>query len=275
MDVTRPLPSYHTRLARAEITLHHQRIPYQVIRSTRARHVRLRMSPADGLTVVVPPGVHPREVPPLLEGKAAWILKQWARIRTALAPRSPGLRPGDLLLYQGRIHRLRVQTRPPGPGSAPGSAAAPPAVPVIRRNQDAIEIWAGPSPTGEELHRHLLTWYRQEARRIIPARTEALAAQLGYRFGRITIRDQKTRWGSCSSRGNLNFNWRLIMTPPAVLDYVIIHELCHLRELNHSPLFWNLVAQACPPYQTHRLWLRQHGPRLTVPYLPPEGPPDM
>ena len=82
--------------------------------------------------------------------------------------------------------------------------------------------------------------------------------------GRIAIRDQKSRWGSCSRKGNLNFNWKLIMAPPPALDYVVIHELCHLHEFNHSPRFWQLVAAQMPEYESWKKWLKQHGPELTL-----------
>lgn len=82
--------------------------------------------------------------------------------------------------------------------------------------------------------------------------------RIGRTSGRITIRDQKSRWGSCSNRGNLNFNWKLIMAPPEVLDYVVIHELCHLHEFNHSPRFWQLVRAQMPDYEAWKKWLKDH-----------------
>ena len=97
---------------------------------------------------------------------------------------------------------------------------------------------------------------REGAREIISARAAHWAAALGVKYNRIAIKSQRTLWGSCSRRGNLNFNWRLAAAPPEALDYVVIHELCHLRELNHSRKFWAHVAAACPDYKQHRRWLR-------------------
>jgi len=88
------------------------------------------------------------------------------------------------------------------------------------------------------------------------------AAILGVIYSRLTIRDGRSRWGSCSSLGGLNFSWRLILAPPEILDYVVIHELAHLRELNHSPRFWAIVAAHCPAYRTHQRWLKEHGAAL-------------
>ena len=92
----------------------------------------------------------------------------------------------------------------------------------------------------------------------IRERVSFYAPRVGRIPGRITIREQKTRWGSCSSRGNLNFNWKLIMAPPQVLDYVVIHELCHLHEFNHSPRFWSLVERQMPDYEVWKKWLKLH-----------------
>ena len=90
------------------------------------------------------------------------------------------------------------------------------------------------------------------------------ASRLGVEFGRVAIRDQKSRWGSCSAKHNLNFNWKLIMAPPEALDYVVIHELCHLIEFNHSPRFWRLVEEQMPEYEAWKKWLKAHGAELGV-----------
>ena len=88
------------------------------------------------------------------------------------------------------------------------------------------------------------------------------APKIGVKYGRVAIKDQKTRWGSCSSKGNLNFNRRLAAAPGPVKDYVVIHELCHLIEMNHSKKFWNEVSRFCPDHRDHRKWLRMHGREL-------------
>ena len=99
----------------------------------------------------------------------------------------------------------------------------------------------------------------EEAIAVIPDKVAYYAQKLGVTYGRITIRNQKSRWGSCSAKGNLNFNCLLMLAPEAVLDYVIVHELCHRKEMNHSARFWNLVEQVLPDYKEQRIWLKTHG----------------
>ncbi len=98
-----------------------------------------------------------------------------------------------------------------------------------------------------------------QAQEVIPGRVAYFAGKMGVTYGKITIRNQKTRWGSCSSKGNLNFNCLLMLVPPGVLDYVVVHELCHRKEMNHSSRFWREVAQVLPDYQEQEMWLKEHG----------------
>ena len=98
-----------------------------------------------------------------------------------------------------------------------------------------------------------------QAKEYLPKRVAYYAARMGLSYGRITIRNQKTRWGSCSSKGNLNFNCLLMLTPPEVIDYVIVHELCHLIEMNHSPAFWHEVEKVLPDYRDRVKWLKTQG----------------
>ena len=100
------------------------------------------------------------------------------------------------------------------------------------------------------------------ARAVLPERVRFFAQQMGVSYGRITIRSQHTRWGSCSPKGNLNFNCLLMLAPTEVRDYVVIHELCHRKEMNHSPAFWTEVEKFCPDYRTHRKWLKDNGASL-------------
>jgi predicted metal-dependent hydrolase len=107
-------------------------------------------------------------------------------------------------------------------------------------------------------------WYRRAARAEIGPRAERAAAAVGARVTGLSIRAQRTRWGSCSATGALSFNWRLLLAPEAVLDYVIWHEACHLRVHDHSKRFWALVERHCPDWRDHARWLRHHGSELVI-----------
>ena len=104
--------------------------------------------------------------------------------------------------------------------------------------------------------------WRQRAEAELPPRLQAFAASFGLAVEKVTVRNQRTRWGSCGRDGHITLNWRLMLMPDRVRDYVLIHELMHLRRLDHSPEYWRLVAAACPDYREARQWLRAHGPGL-------------
>ena len=106
--------------------------------------------------------------------------------------------------------------------------------------------------------------YIAAAKEYFPKRVNYFIQFTGGSYNRITIRDQKTRWGSCSAKGTLSFNWRLMLAPPAILDYVVVHELCHLSYMNHSAAFWKKVESVYPDYRTARKWLKDHGNELIL-----------
>ena len=124
----------------------------------------------------------------------------------------------------------------------------------MREKTDEIRL-AEQNPLSPEDIRRLA----EQALRELPPRIAAYAGQMGVTYGRVTIRNQKTRWGSCSSKGNLNFNCLLMLTPREVQDYVIVHELSHRKEMNHSPKFWEVVEEVLPDYKKRRKWLRENG----------------
>lgn len=125
----------------------------------------------------------------------------------------------------------------------------------VARVQSARASAGTLSPLTDEELRQL----SHQAAQYIPPCVALYAERIGVSYGRITIRHQRTRWGSCSTKGNLNFNCLLMLTPPEVIDYVIVHELCHRREMNHSARFWALVASILPDYTEQKRWLREHG----------------
>ena len=111
------------------------------------------------------------------------------------------------------------------------------------------------------------SYYMESARKIFKRKTAAYARKMDVTYGRITIREQKTRWGSCTSEGNLNFNWRLIFAPEEVVDYIVVHELAHRKEMNHSRAFYDVVASVLPDYKVQEKWLKENGEKCFIRYL--------
>ena len=217
--------------------------------SARARRGRLVMRAADLVELVVPVGTSERTVRRSVDERLGWIDRQARRLRAHAARPGLGLEREGVVWLGGRplpVRRLE---------SGAARAELVDGALVVRGPAD------GRSAAVER-------WYRREARRTIGAGVAREAARLGISAqGPLSIRDPRTRWASCSAVGALSFSWRLLLAPPEVLDYVVVHELCHRRELNHSARFWRLVAAACPDYRRHAAWLREHGEELHA-YVP-------
>lgn len=233
-----------------EASIDGRAITYTVKRSLRAKHVRLEVRPQTGLTVVVPHSYKIEQLPGLLKSKERWITNNLARCsHSQYLSAQKELRSGDTIPYLGRDLELVKGKNHSGIGSV-----------TIEGNTLAVS--PGLFKNGI-LELALEQWYRTEAAKLINNRADKLSSQMGINYKRIVIRGQKTRWGSCSHRKNLNFNWKLIMAPESVIDYVIIHELTHLKEMSHSKRFWELVSQYCPRWREYKKWLKQHEADLT------------
>ena len=132
----------------------------------------------------------------------------------------------------------------------------------IQKHLEIAEQRKREAPPVSLLSRQEMDELFQEALDVLPQKVRVFARKMGLSYGRITIRNQKTRWGSCSQKGNLNFNCLLMLTPPEIQDYVVVHELCHLKEMNHSERFWNEVGKVLPDYRQREKWLKENGPQL-------------
>lgn len=225
-------------------------VPYVVKRSFRAKHARLEMRVGTGLSVVIPDSYKINNIPDLLRKKERWILDNLVKYVKG-HPITEGKEPksGNSIPYLGRY--LKVVTR-----HNPGTAVSV----RLEKNRLLVDL---DSQNGR-LNLVLEWWYRQQAEKLIKKRVDELCPQLGITYGRLTVRGAKTRWGSCSQKGNINFNWKLMMAPEPVIDYVIVHELVHLKEMNHSKNFWKLVAEHCPQWRKHRKWLKDHEAELST-----------
>lgn len=214
---------------------------YRVRRSDRARRVRVLVDPARGVEVVLPRRAPEREAAAAIRELRPWIERRMAelrRTRELVAARGPSVPYlGETLALVAEPGRTRVH----------------------RRGESLLV------PGGDEDHRPALErWFRRRARAEIAPRLDAATAAVGSAYAGLTIRGQRTRWASCSSTGAMSFNWRLLLAPAPVLDYVVWHEVCHLEVMDHSPRFWALLAERCPDYRIHAGWLRRHGATLVL-----------
>jgi predicted metal-dependent hydrolase len=226
-------------------------VAYTIRRSRRAKRIQMRFVPGQGFEVVLPARAPMREVEPFVRGAVDWMRRTLATMTEVGVAAALG--NGSATPYLGE--RLRIQQTS---GTRDTVQRVGDTLVVTLRHSGAISVNAA-----------VEAWYRVEARRVLAQRAAAHAATLGVDIGRVTIKDTRSRWGSCSNKGNLNFSWRLLLAPYAVMDYVAAHEVAHLREPNHSPRFWALVESLCPDYRTHRAWLREHGRELTAWPNPP------
>lgn len=139
---------------------------------------------------------------------------------------------------------------------------------AMQEKMEKLSQQNGNSHLSESQKEALEKQYRSLARECITRRASYYAAQLGVTYSSIRIAEQKTRWGSCSSRGTLSFHWRLVLAPPAVMDYVVVHEVCHLIHMDHSPDFWAEVESLMPDYKVYKIWLKKNGLVLSQAYEP-------
>ncbi len=211
----------------------------QVRRSDRARHLSLRIEPSmDGVELVLPRRVAFREGVAFVRSHRVWI-----QARLAELPERTAFANGTRFPLLGSP--VTIRHRPEVRGA-------------VWREGDELHV----TGYAEHLPRRVQDWLRREARDQINWRARDRATQIGRSVGRITIRDTRSRWGSCAPNGNLSFSWRLVLAPEDVLDYLVAHEVAHLVEANHGPEFWALVESLCGQTATARAWLRRHGATL-------------
>src|SRR3954470_8603230 len=225
-------------------------IDYPIRRSDRARRARINVS-ADGVEVVVPRRMALRQVVPFVEEKRPWIERTLRRIRAAEEAAAGRLAGGGAVPYLGRSLELRVRVEP---GRVRSHVAL---------RGDSLHVAVG-EPGADAVRDALEAWYRRRARIEVAPRLDAACARAGTAYFRLSIRAQRTRWASCSSTGAMSFNWRLLLAPPEILDYVVEHEVAHLEVLDHSPRFWRLLGSRSPAYREHERWLRRNGPALRL-----------
>jgi predicted metal-dependent hydrolase len=215
-------------------------LPYRIRRSDRARRIRVSVDARGEVEVVLPRRSPERAAAAAVVELRPWIERRRAEASAVLAQIAGR---GNAVPYLGRELELCPQA---------GRLR-------VHRRGDALLV-----PGDDRAPAAIERWYRRAAEGEIAPRLDGAVAALGARYTRLTIRNQRTRWGSCSSTGAMSFNWRLLLAPEPVLDYVIWHEACHLRVMDHSTAFWSLVGRHCPDYEDHWRWLRRHGTTLVL-----------
>ena len=213
-------------------------VPISVRRSARARRIGLRVDGMGGVELVVPRRVAMADAERFLESEADWVLAKLA----AIPPCVP-FAHGAVIPVLGRDRRI---------------VHLPLFPPEMRDEGDELVV-GGPE---DDIAATVKAWLIALAREVLPREARAKAGALDLPVAGVTVRDQRTRWGSCSVRGRLSLSWRLVLAPPDVRDYVVAHEVAHLKEMNHGPNFWALVEWLCPDHARPRRWLREHANSL-------------
>ncbi len=211
-------------------------IPVRLRKNQRARRLTLRVSSVDGaVTLTMPPKTHRRQAQKFLEQQEGWI-----RQRLATTPKRVVVQAGIEMVLQDEPLTLT-------PHSGARVVLAPGKLMI---------------PQGKHPGTLVEAFLKRRLRVEISDLVARYAMLLGQKHGRISLRDPRSRWGSCASNGGLMFSWRLILAPQKVLEYVVAHEVAHLAEMNHSAAFWQLVEALMPDFDQHRQWLREHGAAL-------------
>ena len=231
-------------------------ILYSIRKSARAKYDSITVG-SDGVKVVAPRGVSDDRIIAVVENKREWIFNkvEGLKLQNKQLRTERELVSGVKLPFQGKDFTLGVSeydgryTRVTIEGEL--------FVVYINKNLPL-------NKRQEEIRRGLERWYVIQAKEIFHNRLEVYRDKLGLNFNQVRLKNQKTRWGSCSSKGNVNLNWRLVMSPTFVMDYVIVHELCHLKFMNHSHEFWQLLESLIPDYKVRKLWLKKHGIELSL-----------
>lgn len=212
-------------------------VPLVLRRSARARRISLRISQLDGrVTLTLPNGVPEREAVSFAREKESWI-----RRHLAGRQQDVNVAVGAIIPIGGKLHEVVS-----GPGRR------------VIFEQGCVKVPGRADKVGKRLGAHL----KSIARARLAEASDLYANKLGHKYAAITLRDTRSRWGSCTSQGRLMYSWRLILAPPDVLDYVAAHEVSHLAQMNHSPAFWAEVQRVYGDYKTQRDWLRTEGGAL-------------
>lgn len=226
-----------------EIEVNGRRLPLTVRRDPRATRLTLRIEPGGrALRLTVPVRVPEREIDAFLERHHGWLMTRLSRFRS-----DNSLVDGGYVMIRGVSHRIEATGRLRGLAEA-----------LLVEGEPVLRVGG----MVESLPRRIADFLKKEARLELERLVAVHAGRIGCRAKSLTLRDTRSRWGSCSAEGALSFSWRIAMAPPMVIDYLAAHEVAHLKEMNHGPAFWALCASLCPDMEEAKRWLRRNGSLL-------------
>ncbi len=231
-------------------------IPYEERKNSRIIRISIRITP-EKVRVSAPARTPKEEIQTFLEKNQEWILENWVKLQEIAHKSLKNYVTGEEITYLGKKLTLRISD------SRQKMIRA-----LYNKEEECLEISIPqdiPQDLRQEAIREILEkWYKQTARATFLQKLDSWSREMGVSYNKFRLKEQKTRWGSCSSLGNINLNWRAIMAPEPVIDYLVIHELSHLKYMDHSQEFWEYVAVFCPEYKKHRQWLRNNGHTLVL-----------
>lgn len=237
----------------------------EIVRSPRRKTISIEVMPGQ-VRLLVPSSLAQKKIEEVLEKRRSWIFRKVQELAARPQPKVRAYKEGELFLFRGKTLSLRILS---SAATSPSGRARKVKQPRGVVEQEGILEVSCPSFVQEKDRRlyvqeKVAYCYYREANLYFTKKTGVYARKIGVVPRSIVVKDYKSQWGSCSSQGELSYNWRLIMAPEEIIDYVIVHELCHILEHNHSKAFWAHVARHFPAYERAKQWLRQNGNSLRL-----------
>ena len=220
----------------------------EVVRTKRRKTASIKV--IDGVVqAIVPDQLSDARVEGLIQKRIPWIRRKLREQSQAVLPKPKEYVSGESFTYLGRNYRLKVLR---------GNDQE------VKLKGGYLEVGVSKKPKEGDIRNALVEWYEEHALNRLTEKTNRYAGIMGVSPNSIVARDYKSRWGSCSSKGDVSYNWRIIIAPHHIVDYVVVHELCHLKHPNHSPAYWKSVKSEIPDYEVCRQWLKEHARELVI-----------
>ena len=224
--------------------------PVEIIRRDRTKSASIEV--LDGVVnVIVPNSLSEKRIEGLIKSRTVWIRQKLIEQHQRVPVKAKEYVNGETFTYLGRNYRLKLDENTKGGVKLKNGYL------VVPNNKEVPQ-----SENDEQIKQALEAWYQRRAHEKLSEKTKRYAAILGVEPTSVDVKNYTARWGSCSANGHVSYNWKIIIAPHAVVDYIVVHELCHLIEHNHGPKYWKQVANVVPNYKEHREWLKVNGEKL-------------